>query len=74
MRIVIETDGNSDNTSVSINGKELKNLIEFHVTAGACRRPKLVMVREIDKEKEVMSYFAGDFQKYDEYHPIKKES
>lgn len=72
MRIIIDTNGSATDTKVYINGRELTQLIEFHVTAGTARRPKLVMIREIGGQKEPISYFAGDFQKYDEYHPPKK--
>ena len=66
MRIVIDTDGNSANTSISINGERIDTLKEFHLSVHHLKKLKLQMVKELNGKKEFLSYYGDDFKKYDE--------
>jgi len=76
MRIVIDTDGTYQNTTVEINGsKTTSNSIkEFHFSIHEGGRPKLQMVRIIEGLKTFISFFGADFAKNDEVQNIKKEN
>lgn len=72
MRIVIDTDGYTRNTQISINGKALKGIREFNFSMnphrfrnggislqGKCKMQQIF-------EGDFRSYFAEDFRKMDE--------
>ena len=72
MRIVIETKGQGENTKVTINGKEPPKVTEFNVSVRANRPVKVQIGREgVDGKPEVVTYYGGDIEKYDEYRPEK---
>lgn len=65
MIIVIETQGDVE-TKISINGTPLEHKIqEFNFTVRAGRKPKLVMIQELEGKRHLTSLFAEDFKKYD---------
>lgn len=72
MKIVIETDGTGVNTEIFLNGIKQEKVAEFNISINANKNVKLQMVREIDKAMMPVSYFAGDFKKFDEYNPVPK--
>lgn len=71
MRIVIDTDGNSANTSISINGERIDVLKEFHLSVHYLKKLKLQMVKEINGKMEFVSYYGDDFKKFDEFNQPK---
>lgn len=72
MRIVIDTDGQGCNTQILFNGELQKTLIEFNLSVKMERGVKVQMIKDIDGKKEFLSYFGGDFKKYDEINPNKE--
>lgn len=72
MRILIETDGCSANSTIIING-EKQEFKEFGITVNK-RLPnvKAQLIKVIEGRPIVMSFYAGDFKKYDEYIPDKE--
>jgi len=72
MRIVIDTDGTSDNTQISFNGQKQELVKDFHLSIHAGKKVKVQMIREIEGAMIPISLYADDFKKYDEFNPIKK--
>lgn len=71
MRIEIQSDGNSANTEISINGTRIDTLKEFHLSVHYQKKVKLQMVKEVGGKQEFLSYYSDDFKKYDEVNPSK---
>jgi hypothetical protein len=68
MRIVIETDGTYQNTSIELNGGKstAPDIKELHFSIHEGGRPKLQMTRMIDGLRTFISFFGADFAKNDE--------
>ena len=71
MRIEINTNGDSSQTSITINGVRIDILKEFHLSIHHLKKVKLQMVKEIDKKVEFISYYGEDFKKFDEVNNAK---
>lgn len=75
MRIIIDTDGSTKKTEISINGEVQKELKEFHfsmnpdkkrqgfVIEGKC---KIQQIQTIDSKPKFMSFYGDDMKKIDE--------
>lgn len=72
MEILISTNGNGEDTTISINGELQDNLTFFTITVRKFNKVKCQMEREFEKNgksrKEFVSYYAGDFVKNDELY------
>ena len=66
MKIVIDTNGLADNTTISFNGEEQKKVGEFHLSIIGGRKLKLQMKKDIEGKEQFLSYFGEDFKKFDE--------
>ena len=68
IEIIIKTDGTRENTGISIDGNDYKNIDEFSfsIKSGDVNgKPKLVMVQyEEGRGLFPASFFAGDFEKF----------
>ena len=71
MEIKIVTNGDCADTEISINGNPIKTLKEFNLSVQVGRKVKLQMVKEVNGQNEFLSYYGGDFAKFDEYNSIK---
>lgn len=74
MRIVIDTDGTSDNTQIRFNGQQQNLVKDFHLSIHAGKKVKVQMVREVEGAMLPISLYADDFKKYDEFNPQKGEN
>ena len=68
MRIVIETQGDSNDTKVSINDRQQK-LTEFQLSVRSGKKIKIQLCRDNNGKPEFVSYYGDDVKKYDEYQP-----
>lgn len=78
MRIVIETDGNANNTTVEFNGVK-KPIIDLYITIRQGKGLKSQVCELIPdgkggQKKFFYTLFNEDFKKYDEFNPVKKEN
>ena len=75
MRILINTNGSGDATTISINDELQDNLTFFTLTARPFGKVKCQMVRDVvkngEKKEEFVSYYGGDFEKNDALYGVK---
>lgn len=76
MRIIVDTDGTTDNTVISLNGEKMEGLKEFHFSMNPHKQRDGFVIKgkckmQVILNREFRSYFAGDFKKYDEVVPKK---
>ena len=85
MEIVISTNGTSKDTTIKINGKQVKDLTEFHFSMnpdrkrqgftidGKCKMHEMFFMKEQNKG-DFRTYYGDEFKKYDEItgEPVNK--
>lgn len=72
MRILIETDGCPANSKLTING-EAQEFGEFGITINKkLANVKIQLIRIINGRPFPLSFYGGDFKKYDEWIPNKE--
>ena len=72
MQIIIDTDGTSNNTVISVNGKKLEDLTEYYFSMrpnrynnGSMKSFGKIKIQEIRKTS-MQSFFGADCKKIDE--------
>ena len=75
MRILINTNGSGDDTTISINDELQDNLTFFTLTVRPFGKVKCQMIRDVvkngEKKEEFVSYYGGDFEKNDALYGVK---
>lgn len=76
MRIVIETNGIGDETSIKINDVEETELkfFELSVNVERSNRVKIWMVKKVDGRYIPINFYGEDVQKFDQADQMTKES
>ena len=73
MKIEIETNGTCEGTEIKINGKVQDKITYFEFSIASRRKPKMSITQEVNGALTPMSFYAGDFAKFDDVKKIKTE-